>query len=119
MPSAPPPSAPLLLLLPFPTRLTPQIPGSLARSIPEKLEYFDVVSYDPARLAQPPYELAIRSEAPFLGEKVRAVPGGVVRSRVLQRWVGLCSAGLSCAVAAVSYCVTAQRTAVLRCPTCR
>ncbi|KAI3424815.1 hypothetical protein D9Q98_008201 [Chlorella vulgaris] len=45
------------------------IPSSLASSIPDKFEYWDEVRYDPKLLAEPPYELQVQSEAPFLGEK--------------------------------------------------
>ena len=51
-----------------------QIPSSLASSIPDKFEYWDEVRYDPKFLAEPPYELQVQSEAPFLGEKVRGHP---------------------------------------------
>lgn len=52
-----------------------QIPSTLADKVPNKLVYFDVVSYQPRLLREPPYELHVRSEAPFLGDKVGAWRG--------------------------------------------
>ncbi|KAI7842289.1 hypothetical protein COHA_003930 [Chlorella ohadii] len=46
------------------------IPGALAQKVPDKLEYFDEVTYRPDLLpAAGPFELHIRSQAPFLGDK--------------------------------------------------
>lgn len=73
-PAVPTPSSPSLLP---PLKLCThplQIPSSLASSIPDKFEYWDEVRYDPKLLAEPPYELQVQSEAPFLGEKVRGHP---------------------------------------------
>ncbi|PSC73913.1 serine threonine kinase [Micractinium conductrix] len=47
------------------------ISGPLASKLPEVLEYFDEVTYQPQALASPPYQLLVRSEVPFLGDKGR------------------------------------------------
>ncbi|PRW58862.1 CHAD domain-containing [Chlorella sorokiniana] len=59
------------------------IPGALAQKVPDKLEYFDEITYHPDLLpAAGPFELHIHSKAPFLGDK------GKFESRVVIEALG-------------------------------
>lgn len=47
------------------------MPKSVASQLQSSnLEFIDVIEYDPAAIAAPPYRIFIRTQSPFLGDKL-------------------------------------------------